>query len=746
MTKARILANLISDNAELADGQISVAEVVGAAPLASPTFTGNVSVGDNVQIRLGDDDDLQLYHNANNSYLRDVGTGKLHITSDGTGVSIDKGTSELMATFDIDGAVTLYHDNSAKIATSSTGVDITGEVKADKFTNDEALPDIRPSLLLDFANSKTLDPRITFTRGSTATYWDGKTTTKAEENKLKYSQTFTNTAWLQSQVSISDGATTAPDGTTTASSVTSMASTTSQYTRQVVTTFSGTETFSCYAKSNGYYHLILRLQVDGGWNNGQASFNLSNGTVATTGSDVDSTSITSVGNGWYRCSITVTNRTNPDTQIMIGQNDGSLYSAGWTADGTSGIYVWGAQLEQRSSATAYTATTSSPIVKYQPTLQTAASGEARFDHDPVTGESKGLLIEESRVNIQRHSETFGTTWSTTGCSVSGPSAIAPDGTNAAVTIIDNTTTARHGPFDQNNTIVSGSNYTLSCYLKKNYGTDYAQIHFNSGSLGNAWVAVLVNLANGTVENSAAGSAANLVGSGIEDVGNGWYRAYVTGNYASTEAHVKVLISNTASPSRDGYGNINYTGAYTRSILAWGAQLETGSFPTSYIPTSGSTVTRSGDRANMSMSGVYSSGPVSMYVEAAEAGDVDYARLVLLGDGTNDNRMQITISESSGSVQAYVETNDAPQASLNRSFDPAYKTFFKAAAAFDRDNLAITAGGLTTVSDTTIITPQVTNLYLGSLNDADADSGATFKKVALYPTRLSNATLQAMTEE
>ncbi len=43
-----------------------------------------------------------------------------------------------------------------------------------------AMPDVRPSLLLDFANSKTLDPRITFTRGSTATYWDGHTTTKAE--------------------------------------------------------------------------------------------------------------------------------------------------------------------------------------------------------------------------------------------------------------------------------------------------------------------------------------------------------------------------------------------------------------------------------------------------------------------------------------------------------------------------------------------------------------------------------------
>jgi len=216
MSKARTLADFISDGSEFADGTISVAEVSGAAPLASPTFTGNVDLGDNVALRLGDSDDLQIYHdgsdsyvedagagslqlkganvvirdssdtimfkandggssqlryggitrvettstgiditgnatfadngkavfgdsddlqiyhNANNSYVRDVGTGKLHITSDGTGVSIDKGTSELMATFDIDGAVTLYHDNSAKIATSSTGADITGKTTTDE--------------------------------------------------------------------------------------------------------------------------------------------------------------------------------------------------------------------------------------------------------------------------------------------------------------------------------------------------------------------------------------------------------------------------------------------------------------------------------------------------------------------------------------------------------------------------------------------------------------------------------------
>jgi hypothetical protein len=149
---------------------------------------------------------------------------------------------------------------------------------------------------------------------------------------------------------------------------------------------------------------------------------------------------------------------------------------------------------------------------------------------------------------------------------------------------------------------------------------------------------------------------------------------------------------------------------------------------------------------MPLSGVYNNGPLTIYTEAAEAGDPGYARLVLLSDNTNDNRMQITISESAGNVQAYVETRDVVQTALNRAFDPAYKTFFKVAAAYDKDNVAITAGGLTVATDTTVITPEVTTLWLGSLNNSDPDSGATFKKVALYPQRLSNATLQAMTEE
>ena len=135
MTKARILANLISDNAELSDGQISVSEVVGAAPLASPTFTGTVtSTGD---INLGDNDKaifgsgsdlLQIYRNSSGSYVKESGSGSLYIQ--GTDVRIQNASGENILNGTSNGAVTLYYNDSPKIASSSTGATISGDVGA----------------------------------------------------------------------------------------------------------------------------------------------------------------------------------------------------------------------------------------------------------------------------------------------------------------------------------------------------------------------------------------------------------------------------------------------------------------------------------------------------------------------------------------------------------------------------------------------------------------------------------------
>jgi hypothetical protein len=143
MSKARTLANLISDNAELADGQISVAEVVGAAPTASPTFTGNIDAGDNVKIRLGDSDDLQIYSNNNNSFITESGSGSLFVNA--SNLVLRNTSGEYYFYGNSDGAVNLYHNNEPKLATTSTGIDVTGDL---------SLNDGTPAILLKVSGAE----------------------------------------------------------------------------------------------------------------------------------------------------------------------------------------------------------------------------------------------------------------------------------------------------------------------------------------------------------------------------------------------------------------------------------------------------------------------------------------------------------------------------------------------------------------------------------------------------------------
>jgi hypothetical protein len=106
----------------------------GFVRITGDTMTGNLSMGDNVKAIFGAGSDLQIYHDGSNSIITDLGTGKIEIQSNGTGISLQKGATENLATFLIDGAVNLYYDNALKLATTSTGVDITGTLTSDGLT------------------------------------------------------------------------------------------------------------------------------------------------------------------------------------------------------------------------------------------------------------------------------------------------------------------------------------------------------------------------------------------------------------------------------------------------------------------------------------------------------------------------------------------------------------------------------------------------------------------------------------
>jgi hypothetical protein len=89
---------------------------------------GNIKIGDSNVMYLGAGNDLQIYHDGSNSYITDTGTGNLLITSNGASVQINKGLTENMAEFIVDGAVNLYYDSAKKFETTSTGVEVTGKI------------------------------------------------------------------------------------------------------------------------------------------------------------------------------------------------------------------------------------------------------------------------------------------------------------------------------------------------------------------------------------------------------------------------------------------------------------------------------------------------------------------------------------------------------------------------------------------------------------------------------------------
>lgn len=107
----------------------------GATKISVDNTAGGIDLVDDARIRVGTGNDLQIYHDGNNSVIDDSGTGNLFLRATRINFqNIDANPNELMASFIGDGAAQLYHDNSIKLATNSTGIEVTGEVEADAFS------------------------------------------------------------------------------------------------------------------------------------------------------------------------------------------------------------------------------------------------------------------------------------------------------------------------------------------------------------------------------------------------------------------------------------------------------------------------------------------------------------------------------------------------------------------------------------------------------------------------------------
>jgi hypothetical protein len=203
-------------------------------------------------------------------------------------------------------------------------------------------------------------------------------------------------------------------------------------------------------------------------------------------------------------------------------------------------------------------------------IETVAANQPRFDYDPISGECKGLLIEESRQNLLLQSNSpdnlvspWGKGANTTRIGVTA----APDGTNTAVYFSGNGSSANEF-VNQSVNLSANTTYTCSVWVKLIAGT---------GSVPTTGTIISASYHNGTALTRSTVSYNN-------NLTTEWKRFSTT--FTNVTAQTGVSMFFIADQNN------------TAQIAIWGAQLETGAFPTSYIPTTASTVTRSADLASM----------------------------------------------------------------------------------------------------------------------------------------------------
>ena len=602
---------------------------------------------------------------------------------------------------------------------------------------------IRPSLLLDFANTKQLDPRVTFSRASTGTYYDGKTVVKAEENLMLFSEQFDNAAWSTENVVKTANVAVAPDGTLSADLMADTATAALHRSAQTLSFTTGIAyTFSVYAKNNTLGYIQLLYGSNSFDANAYANFDLATGALGTVGSAATAT-ITSFGNGWYRCSITCTSTATAANapQVVLIQSATAPRAENYSGTGKS-IYLWGAQLEQRSTATSYTPTTTAPITNYIPALQTAAAGVARFDHDPITGESKGFLVEEQRTNLLTYSDDLSNAaWgtSTTG-SVTVNSVISPDGTLSADLFTEDTSTGIHAKDFPGVTFVTSTVYTATVYAKAK-GSRWLELGFPATVFTARFGRF--DLLNGVLGTSDAG-----VTNSITNVGNGWYRCSITATCVSgAGSRVAIFINNTS-------GSRTYTGDGYSGLYIWGAQLEAGAFPTSYIPTVASQVTRSADAASMTGSNFtswYRADEGTVYAEGQVETNRNYSgsfRHFFQASPTSNSESSATILINGFNVpQSQIKNANVNQSDLTSGSNTG--ALLKLASAYKTNDFGFSTNGATVATDTSglpAISPAIEQIRIGGVRDGNSGGqlNGTIKRLAFYPKRLSNTELQGIT--
>jgi hypothetical protein len=326
-------------------------------------------------------------------------------------------------------------------------------------------------------------------------------------NLLKYSQQFDNAAWAKTNSTITPNATTAPDGTTTADKLVENSDVAQGHRIAVITptlTPNGLYTYSIYAKAAEREKVYVSFKDNAGAT-GAITVNLIDGTYTTGGTPTVAGYVSSVGDGWYRLVLVVNASTggSPTPTVYVWTHNGT--SVTYNGDGTSGIYIWGAQLEQGSVARTYYPTRDKQLL---------------MDYSRPR---KNLLLP-NQANACEDGTTTGFGKETAGDTIS-----------ASAGEVDEWQGTYCAKVDTANAAANEGIYTTDIIYNLKPSTAYTASGYIRGAAGGETVKL------GLRETTDAGATVDTTGSDTLTLTTGWQRVTVSRTFGTTGRGARLLV-------------------------------------------------------------------------------------------------------------------------------------------------------------------------------------------------------------
>jgi len=556
---------------------------------------------------------------------------------------------------------------------------------------------------------------FTFSRGSNlaATRVDvNGLIEKGRENLLLRSNEFDNAYWTKTDSSIVTGQAD-PNGGSNAFKI--VENTNTAYHRisgNYTMVFGNVYATSVTAKAAGRNHLTLSNNVGAG----TCIFNLTDGSISLQEPSVISASATSLGGGWYRCEMVSVGDKNGIYNVFIGCDDDGVI-APYTGDGTSGVLIYQSQLELGLVASDYIETGASTaqagILENMPRLDYSGGASC-----------PSLLLEPSRSNLLPQSEYTGS-WLTPNSTLTQNDVISPEGVQNA-TKFEFTASGSGSTYalrPNASQLTFTNDYLFSVFIKKGntrYVTLAADFFTTSMNIG-------FDLDEGTAESGGV----------IESYANDWYRLSITNNVtgdADRTGAFYIYLPDSLGTENSVSGNYAYV---------YGADIQEGSYPTSYIPTYGTSQTRSQDVCNSSENSVlFNKTEGVLFLESsalAEGTD----RRISISDGTTNNYISIGYSRFTGNIIAEVFYNGVSQQPNWGATGVTQTDNNKFALSWGSGTMKFYVNGVLKLTDSVTSPVGLDILRFSAGNSSLRFIGET-KQVIVFPTALTDSECIALT--